>query len=315
MTFFSARLIDDDSLLDDGQVRSLLSPYIIALFFEALLFGAFSITFITGLWSIMRVDYPWKPSMRDRVIALASTVMWGLALAHVILSLRIETNGFAEHAGTARTVYKALVDQSSWTADGSRIGNARFIILVVQTLLGGVFIIFRVFVLWGGRVRTIVLPGLLMIAGAVAGFLTVVTGASLTLVPFLFYVLTFFANAICTGLIMWRTLRSSGRFAPPAEFAPRRFTLVLRKMMEAILQSAAIYSAAYIVLILGNILSSAFVVFIGGFPSLIGLALSPIFLRLAQDSRENENHVIQAPGWREASGALPSTREHYAPLM
>ncbi|KAJ3009623.1 hypothetical protein NUW54_g2725 [Trametes sanguinea] len=305
MTFFNARLIDDDSLLDDGQVRSLLSPYIIALFFEALLFGAFSITFIAGLWSIMRVGYPGKPSIKDRVIALASTVMWGLALAHVVLSLRVETNGFAEHAGTARTVHKALVDQSSWTADGSRIGNARFIILVVQTLLGGVLMIFRVFALWGGRVRTIVLPGLLMIAGA---------GASLTLIPFLFYVFSFLANAICTGLIMWRTLRSGDGSAPP-KFASRRFTLALHKVMEAILQSAAIYSAAYIVLLLANILSSVFVVFIGGFPSLIGLALSLIVLRLAQESRENENHVIQAQGWREASGVLPSTKEHYAPLM
>ncbi|KAJ3001657.1 hypothetical protein NUW54_g2308 [Trametes sanguinea] len=280
MTFFNARLIDDDSLLDDGQVRSLLSPYIIALFFEALLFGAFSITFIAGLWSMMR---------------------------HAVLSLRIETNGFAEHAGTARTVYKALVDQSSWTADGSRIGNTRFIILVIQTLLGGVLMIFRVFALWGGRVRTIVLPGLLMIAGTV-------TGASLTLIPFLFYVFSFFTNAICTGLIMWHTLRSGDRSAPP-KFASRRFTLVLRKVTEAILQSAIIYSAAYIVLIFANILSSVFVVFISGFPSLIGLALSLIILRLAQESRENENHVIQAPGWREASGVLPSTKEHYAPLM
>ncbi|KAJ2966127.1 hypothetical protein NUW54_g7041 [Trametes sanguinea] len=140
------------------------------------------------------------------------------------------------------------------------------------------------------------------------------TGASLTLIPFLFYVFSFFANAICTGLIMWCTLRSGDGSTPP-KFASRHFNLVLRKVTEAILQSAIIYSAAYIVLILANILSSVFVVFISGFPWLIGLALSLIVLRLAQESRENKKHVIQAPGWREASGVLPSTKEHYAPLM
>ncbi|KAJ2987486.1 hypothetical protein NUW54_g9413 [Trametes sanguinea] len=266
MTFLSARSTADDDGLDN-TARPLLRPYLVALFLEAILFGAFSVTYTAGVWSIMRVNYPGKPTTKDRVIALASTVMWALAFTHVILTFCITTSGFADHTGSADVVWDTLLHQSAWS-EGLSMGSARLAIYVTQTLMGDAFMlryqIFRVFVVWGGRVRVIVLPVLLVMidAGALP---SVCSTCNLGLI-------LQYGNS---GLILWRTLRSAYGSAPP-KLMSRRFTLDFRKVIEALLQSAAVYSAASIALVATNLESPhyAFVVCLGVFPSLIGLVLS-----------------------------------------
>ncbi|KAI9061921.1 hypothetical protein FKP32DRAFT_1604624 [Trametes sanguinea] len=307
MIFLSARSTADEDWLDN-TARPLLRPYLVALFLEAILFGAFSVTYTAGLWSIMRVDYPGKPTTKDRVIALASTVMWALAFAHVILTFCITTSGFADHAGSADTVWNNLLHQSAWS-DGLSMGSARFAIYVTQTLMGDAFMIFRVFVVWGGRVRVIVLPVLLVMVDAAAGYMSLWIYSSGLITPVVFFSFSFFTNFLCTGLILWRTLRSSYGSAPP-KLVSRRFTLDFRKVIEALLQSAAVYSAASIALVATNFTSYhyGFLVCIGVFPSLIGLVFSFIVMRLANRSRENVAHLAQAARWLETSGTTPAVR-------
>ncbi|OSD03870.1 hypothetical protein PYCCODRAFT_208175 [Trametes coccinea BRFM310] len=242
-------------------MRDLLRSYIAALYLEIVLFGAFSVTYAAGVWSIMRVDHPGKPSAKDRAIALVSTVMWTLALTHVMFTLKLASDGFANNAGSLESMYDALTYQSLWFQ--STLGRARFVIYVTQTLIGDAFMIFRVFVVWGGKTRIIILPALLVITDAV------------------FFCFSFFTNIVCTVLIMWRTLRSAYGSAPP-KLMSRRFTLKHRKVVEAILQSAAIYSAASVVLIITYFTSPTvgFNVCVGVFPSLIvsGSLVAPHFI-------------------------------------
>ncbi|CDO73382.1 hypothetical protein BN946_scf185013.g16 [Trametes cinnabarina] len=253
------------------SMRQLLRSSIAALFIEMLLLGAFSVTYASGIWSIMRVDYRGKPSRSDRVIAVASTTMWGLAFA-------ITVSGIADNAGSLDAVYNALTQQALWYH--SAVGRARFIIYVSQTLIGDAFIIFRVYIIWGRKTKVVVLPAILVMVDA--------------------------------GLIMWRTLRSTYGPAAPKVIS-RRFGLKHRKVVEAILQSAAIYSAASIVLIITYFISPtvAYSACVGIFPSLIGLVFSFIVLRLARRSRENAAPLVQAQHSysRGALLALPVTRE------
>ncbi|KAL7278448.1 hypothetical protein ACG7TL_007446 [Trametes sanguinea] len=288
-------------------MRDLLRSYIAALYLEIVLFGAFSVTYAAGVWSIMRVDHPGKPSAKDRAIALVSTVMRTLALTHVMLTLKLASDGFANNAGSLESMYDALTYQSLWFQ--STLGRARFVIYVTQTLIGDAFMIFRVFVVWGGKTRIIILPALLVITDAVAGCMSVDI-AFAAFMPIVFFCFSFFTNVVCTVLIMWRTLRSAYGSAPP-KLMSRRFTLKHRKVVEAILQSAAIYSAASVVLIITYFTSPTvgFNVCVGVFPSLIGLVFSFIVLRLAKRSRESAPRLTYDQRPREAPVPMQVIRE------
>ncbi|KAJ2981886.1 hypothetical protein NUW54_g10817 [Trametes sanguinea] len=92
----------------------------------------------------------------------------------------------------------------------------------------------------------------------------------------------------------------------------RRFTLKYRKVVEAILQSAAIYSAASIVLVITYFTSPTvgYNLCVGVFPSLIGLVFSFIVLRLAKRSREDGVHLVYDQPPRVAPVSMPAMREH-----
>ncbi|CDO76597.1 hypothetical protein BN946_scf184868.g11 [Trametes cinnabarina] len=279
-------------------MRQLLRSYIAALYIETVLFGAFTVTYAMGIWSLMRIDCPGKPSMRDRAIAIISTAMWVLALA-------MASNGFVDHAGSLSSVYDSLSLQALWY--DSALGSARFAIYVTQTLIGDAFMIFRVFIVWSGSTKVIALPALLVVIDA--GYTSVWIGFA-TFMPLVFFFFSFTTNVLCSSLIMWRTLRSAYGSAAP-KLMSRRFTLKHRKVVEAILQSAAIYSAASVVLVITYFISSsvAYSACLGTFPSLIGLVFSFIVLRLAKRSRENAAPVVQGQYLHDAPTTLPVTRE------
>ncbi|KAJ3013707.1 hypothetical protein NUW54_g1515 [Trametes sanguinea] len=180
-------------------------PDLFPLSLETLLFGTFSITYAAGIWSIMHVDHPGKPSTKDRTIALISTLMWTLALTHVILTLKLALDGFVDDARGLESI-------------------TRFVIYVTQTLIGDAFMIFRIFIVWGGRSTIIAIPALLVVSDAVAGYMSIDVAFS-AFMPLVFFCLSFFTNVLCSGalflfsasvnrltgvlgLIMWRTLRS-----------------------------------------------------------------------------------------------------------
>lgn len=61
-------------------MKQLLAAYIASLFLESLLFGAFTITYAMGVWSLIRPDCPGRPSYRNWVVFVVSTAMYVLAL-------------------------------------------------------------------------------------------------------------------------------------------------------------------------------------------------------------------------------------------
>ncbi|KAJ3001656.1 hypothetical protein NUW54_g6291 [Trametes sanguinea] len=181
-----------------NAMRDFLRSYVAMLYLEMLLFGTFSVTYAAGIWSIMRVDHPGKPSTKDRTIALISTLMWTLALTHVILTLKLALDSFVDDAHGLESMYDALTYQSLWFH--SRLGRTRFVIYVTQTLIGNAFMIFRVFIVWGGRSTIIAIPALFVVSDAVAGYMSIDVAFS-AFMPLVFFCLSFFTNVLCSGAL------------------------------------------------------------------------------------------------------------------
>ncbi len=60
--------------------RQELTAYIVELFVETLLFGAFTVTYTIGTWSLLMTPASRRRSTKDCVLLGASTATFGLAL-------------------------------------------------------------------------------------------------------------------------------------------------------------------------------------------------------------------------------------------
>ncbi|KAL1938115.1 hypothetical protein VTO73DRAFT_11944 [Trametes versicolor] len=228
--------------------------------------------------------------MREWVLLGTSTTMFGLALAHVALSLKLTLIGFVANGDTVCGVFMAL---ESWEFE-SPLWFARLGIYVTQTLIGDVFMIYRVFLVWNRSWKVIFLPTILCLVHGVCGYVTLggllrVYAAGFDLPANIFTLLAFFclsftSNVLCSVLIIWRVFRSADQYMPPSTRL-KLFGMVV----EAIVQSAAIYSMASISLIITNVesIDIGFEACLSIFPPLIGLVFSFIVLRMARSSAED----------------------------
>ncbi|KAI0632660.1 hypothetical protein C8Q77DRAFT_1059025 [Trametes polyzona] len=296
----------------------LLPSYTASVFFEAMLFGAYAVTFLMGAWSLLRLDALSRPSRRDLVILAVNSLMFILALSHLILSIVVTQYDILDSISDG--LYKA----SNMT---SRLGAARFCIYVTQTMICDTFMIYRAFVIWERSWKIIALPAMLLILDVVSRYISTSTAGDGLAMMVVFPCASFLANTLSTGtylvllasierlglskltqasrpahtaLIMWRVLRGAGGVQPT------RFTLY-RQVLKAIVQSAAIYSTASIVLLIAVIVSpdSAYATCLTMFPPFIGLIFSFVVLRLARRtgaSRATSGAEGSRAQWYEHAG-------------
>ncbi|KAI0364026.1 hypothetical protein BV20DRAFT_1057541 [Pilatotrama ljubarskyi] len=272
----------------------LFTSYIVALFAESLIFGAFCITYTMGTWSLLRIGRTGRPSRRDWVVLGADTAMFLLALTHLALSVKITLSGFVADAGTMDSVYDGLHSTSSVS---SPMGKARFMLYVSQTCIGDSFMIYRLFLVWQGRWKVVIWPTLLFFASAVFG---VITGIIAEWYLF-FLAFSFFTNVLCTGLILWRMiswwrLQSHTSGVPSGGMAVRQ--RMHQKVAEAIVQSAAVYSTASVSLVIMSIVSPyvGLTICLSLFPALIGFVFSLIVLLMAKNTETADNMRSSLPG-------------------
>ncbi|OJT07010.1 hypothetical protein TRAPUB_2140 [Trametes pubescens] len=261
------------------SLADLLPSYTASVFLECMLFGAYAVTFFMGAWSLLHMSYMGRPSKRDLIILGVNATMFALALSY----------------GTLERVSDGLYKASNMT---SHLGAARFCIYVTQTLICDTFMIYRAFVIWERQWKIIALPLILLILDAISGYLsTTPKGDNLTMM-ILFPCASFLTNSLSTALIMWRVLAGGG--ANTAQVA--RFTLY-RRVITAIVQSAAVYSVASITLLVTVSVSpdSAYATCLTMFPPFIGLIFSLVVLRLARRSAASDapSAADSRPLWYE----------------
>ncbi|KAI0351208.1 hypothetical protein OH77DRAFT_1524274 [Trametes cingulata] len=229
--------------------------------------------------------------------------MFLLSLTHLALSVKVTLFGFVTHAGTMDSVYDYLFDVSS---PFSPLGQARFMLYVVQTLIGDSFMIYRLFVVWQGRWKVIIWPTLLYLVSAVFGIISGVLAAWYML----FLAFSIITNILSTGMISWRMIswwrlqsRTSG--VPSGGMAVRQ--RMYQKVAEAIVQSAAVYSTASISLLITSFVSPhvGLAACLSVFPALIGFVFSLIVLFMAKNT-ETADHMRSAlPGVTTLYGSGP----------
>ncbi|KAL1938112.1 hypothetical protein VTO73DRAFT_11941 [Trametes versicolor] len=254
-----------------------LTAYIIALFLETLLFGAFTVTYTMGASSLLTTIDSRRRSIRAWVLLGASTTMFGLALAHLALSLKLTLFGFVTSAGTIESVYDVLTGFTFV----SPLWYIRLGIYVTQTLIGDSFMIYRLFLVCNRSRKAVGFPAMLFLLNLLCGYLALAPGPGFAFIPLSFFLFSFLCNAVCSALIMRHVLRNINQYTSLSA----RLQL-FRKVVEAIVQSAAIYSTASFALGITLICSPAigFDACIGVFSSLIGLVFSFIVLRLARSA-------------------------------
>ncbi|KAI0652919.1 hypothetical protein C8Q70DRAFT_938032 [Cubamyces menziesii] len=269
---------------------------------ESILFGAFAIAYALGVCLLLRFGRPGKPSMRDWVLYLVSTTM---PYQHVHLSARLVLHEFVDHADTLRSSF------NFWFG-GDRISTAMFVakfgIYVTQTLIGDVFMSYRLFVVWNCQKPILIIPAFLVAISIGSGYTCVARKNLLGTWATVFFVTSFVNNMFCSTLIMWRilspTLWPLGQHRAPA--ASKRLTMAW-KAMDAILNSAAVYSIASISLVITLRLSPhiGFPACLNVFPSLLGFVFSIITIRMAERSIAASTYALDAAG---ANGYQPGLR-------
>ncbi|TBU29611.1 hypothetical protein BD311DRAFT_756476 [Dichomitus squalens] len=163
--------------------------------------------------------------------------------------------------------------------------------------------VYRLYVVWGRRWPVLVFPAILLICDILLGY-------SLPWLPMVptpdFFATSVFTNVLCTVLILWRVLQLT--------FGPHS-SPVIQRVIEGIVQSAAVYSAASIALVIMVLKSPdvGYVVCLNVFPALIGLVFSFIVVRTGLKSRDddasNDSRTMQSQRMT-TSTSPPSTIHH-----
>ncbi|KAK0222212.1 hypothetical protein IW262DRAFT_1460514 [Armillaria fumosa] len=251
---------------------SLEKANFVALVLEALLYGSFSVLFIAALWVIFQKRSGINVNLLSTVI-----IIWILATVHLILDVVRAVEAFVDADGTALDYYSNL---------SNPLQAAKTAIYVILTLVGDGFAIYRCYVVWNRR--WYIIPGpLLLLCGTGGGFGATVAfsqaapGAEVFLpaiVPWItsFISMTLCTNVVCTFLIAYRILSIQRAVRSLAQVNTARSALMM------ILESAAVYSASVVSLMITYSLNSnAQYTVLDLTAPLIGITFTAIILRVS----------------------------------
>ncbi|KAK0460065.1 uncharacterized protein EV420DRAFT_249340 [Desarmillaria tabescens] len=254
---------------------SLEKANFVALVLEALLYGAFTVLFLAALWVIFQKRSGINVKLLSTVI-----IIWILA-THLILDIIRASEAFVGLTGrTALDYYSDL---------SNPLQAAKTAIYVTLTLVGDGFVIYRCYVVWNRTWYIVPGPLLLLCGTGVAGFGATVAfshaapGAEVfnflpAIVPWItgFISMTLCTNVVCTSLIAYRILSIQRAIHGLAQVNTARSALMM------ILESAAVYSASVISLMITYTLNSNAQYTVLDLTSpLIGITFTAIILRVS----------------------------------
>ncbi|KAI1795350.1 hypothetical protein LXA43DRAFT_38415 [Ganoderma leucocontextum] len=245
--------------------------YVAAFVVEIVLFGAFVGTYAYGSWLILFRAHPSARRQTSTIVLfVANTMMFILSLVHVALDIEVARRGFL-HAPKA-------------------MEEAKFVMYVSQTLIGDGFMIYRLFRVYSRHWPVIVVPTILLLADAVVGHACAFLGVAGFYMSVVFYAISLILNVICTVCIMLKVFRITRDFHG---VYLQGHKLKLWKVLEATVQSTAIYSAAAVSLVITFVNSTdiGYPTCLNVFPALIGLVFSFIAIRIAANLARDDTRV------------------------
>ncbi|KAI0742409.1 hypothetical protein C8Q80DRAFT_1221032 [Daedaleopsis nitida] len=293
---------------------------IIALFLESMLFGAFVVLYCISMWILMYREKHHGRSKLHKWMSGTATVMFLLAIAHLCFDVQRAIDGFITHGGTPT----GTLDFYNRLSNPTHVGKT--VIYITQTLVGDAFVAYRLYVVWGRNSWILVLPILLLLGTAVAGYgicyeLTQVKrpGAIFqsNLVPWItsFFSLSLTTNVIATFLITGRIVWSNQKVK---RYRAGYAALTNWGVVETIVQSAAIYSAALASLLATYVSgSNAQYVCLDSLQPLIGIVFTLIIIRVGLNETTSEASRGGPHGEPRINAAHPvhPHREHPMPFQ
>ncbi|KAJ8502153.1 hypothetical protein ONZ51_g158 [Trametes cubensis] len=257
---------------------------IVALFVESILFGAFTVLFAIAIWILRHRGKVHGRLTTNRVLCATSTAMWLLSVAHLVLDMTRAIRGFTVEGQTASNTeaFYARISDPTNVATNT--------IYLVTTLLADSFFSYRLYIVWNRTWWIVIVPALLVLSTAVTG-IGVCVEIGLTkpgnpifasnLQPWIrtFFALSLttnlFATVLIIGRIMWANRRVREYRANGAMVGSHW------NVVEIVIQSAAVYSAALIAM-LGTYLanSNAQYVCLDIIQPLIGIVFTLIIIRV-----------------------------------
>ncbi|KAL7278439.1 hypothetical protein ACG7TL_007436 [Trametes sanguinea] len=291
--------------MSDQDTFPLARAELIALFMESMLFGAFTVLYAIAIWILLYREKIRGRSRLNRMLFGTSTAMWVLSVAHLAIDMVRAVEGFVVwgQKPNGTNDFYAIISSPTEVAKNA--------IYVSMTLVADSFFTYRLFVVWNRNWLVLIVPVTFLVSTAVAGYgACVEIGLAKqdnaifadNLQPWIrsFFALSLTTNLLATiciaGRIMWsnrhvRNYRASGAAAGSHW-----------EVIETMIQSAAIYSAA-LASLLGTYLagSNAQYICLDVLQPLIGIVFTLIIIRVGlgytmNDSVSGSGHVSNRAG-------------------
>ncbi|KAI0742382.1 hypothetical protein C8Q80DRAFT_904171 [Daedaleopsis nitida] len=227
------------------DLRPELMFVLLALVFATLLYGAFVVTYAISTWILLTARRGRDKGWKIWIVFGMNTLLLIFATMHLGIALLQTFEAFIWH--DTETITPAIFRFSLKTQVGRPLQIMKFVVYVTEMLMVDSFMIYRLYVVWNWRKYVVAIPILLLLSNTIIGYTLLFFRNNLVLMP-TFYILSFLTNAVCTVLIMWRVIRSRSGLSGGSH-------LSLWAVVEAIVESAAIYSAASLALIISFFVS------------------------------------------------------------
>lgn len=252
-----------------------------ALWVESLAFGSFTVLYAIAIWILLYKERKRGSSTPNKRLFATSTVMWLLAVAHLVIDVQRADQAFVVHGNKengSRDFFNTLSNPTYVVKD---------VIYVSQTLIGDAFVTYRLFMVWNRSWPIIAFPIVLLLGAAVAGYgacveiglvegLGVVFASNIAPWGKSFFVISLTTNVFTTfgiaGRLVWLSRRMKSY---------RTNGLSHWDVVETLVQSAAVYSAT-LASLLGTYLagSNAQYICLDLLTPIIGVVFTLIIIRV-----------------------------------
>ncbi|KAL1938132.1 hypothetical protein VTO73DRAFT_11961 [Trametes versicolor] len=276
-----------------AEARRTIVSCVLALFIESVLYGAFAVAYGVSTWILLYRRSPQGWFSRDMILFMAATLMFSLATTHLGLDVYIAIRSFLATGSGLTTMSNTYETLNDWPTNP--VGAAKFAFYVTQTLIGDGFMIYRAYIVWDRMWLITLVPGVLLLVEVVLGYTTAslsrlnATQAQATACVDAWCIISVVLNLLCSGLIMKRILWPATKHARVASNGSKTKS-VRRRVVESVIQSAAIYSVASISFGITSFLSPdiGFPICHSLFPPVIGLVFLLIVIRINRNASAGE---------------------------
>ncbi|KAH9886075.1 hypothetical protein C8Q73DRAFT_293408 [Cubamyces lactineus] len=233
---------------------------------------------------------PWLP--------ISCLLMLATVVIDFVTSLIIAYSAF--HVEGSRLADPMAVYEGPATAI-SVLQNATTVAVV---LISDAILIYRTFLLWGRSIPVVIVPTLLFIGDIIIGVWTdwtcaiaatanMIDSRATTLVRY-FYIVTVVQNLTCSGLMCYKVYHVQSLF--PREYVSRSLSSTQR-VLDILVQSAALYCAYLLVIVIANSLeSNVFYIVLPPLPPIAAYVFTMLIVRASDSRRSDSLHLSGSTG-------------------